>query len=168
MFWFRNTADKGDPIYEEGRMLLGPANSRAIRSARGPSQPGGHTRLAVVDWNGDGHLDLLIGDAWPPYSRARRRGPSADETLATNSLLARYQTILRRCERIEWQREMEMWRLGRRPRGIFPRYYEKLQDDYQALDELEGRLEGALAAKSSHGFVWLLLRRAKASSRSSK
>ena len=163
VFWFRNSSAKGDPRYEEGRMLVGPTFSKAILPANGPQHPGGHSRVEVVDWNGDGRVDLLIGDAWPPFSRALRPELSDDERKRAAELLAEHELVVRRSERVEWEREMEMWKLGRRPRGIFPRYLARLEDDYARLDALEAKLEAALAPQSSHGFVWLLLRRKKSS-----
>jgi hypothetical protein len=69
---FENT---GTSDLAAGRQLLKPG-TMAIQEPNRPATRGGRSKICVVDWNGDGRLDLLVGDV------AKMRRPSARELSA--------------------------------------------------------------------------------------
>ena len=54
MTWFENTGTKGKPVYAQGRFLQNA--SGLIRMDLEMIIP------VAIDWNGDGHTDLIVGD----------------------------------------------------------------------------------------------------------
>jgi len=84
VWWYRNAGKKGAPEYAAGAALL-PKSSRGydkpVKHGGAPESPGFRTKVHVVDWNGDGLADLLVGDIWyeapaplklTPEQKARR------------------------------------------------------------------------------------------------
>ena len=55
IWWFRNVGKRGAPRFEQAALLVGAAT-------KGDDAPGGSAQVAVVDFDGDGDLDLLAGD----------------------------------------------------------------------------------------------------------
>ncbi len=55
VLWCRNTGEKGKPVLEAPVTLV-------PKSTRLDDNPGLYARICVVDFNGDGRLDLLLGD----------------------------------------------------------------------------------------------------------
>ena len=157
--WFRNVSKDDTPNYEEGVMLIGPTSTDSIGSYDELLHPGTHSRLQVVDWNGDGHLDLLVGDNWSASQRWLRPDLTKEERGKLQPLLAEHQLVTRKMERIGWNRESEMWRLGRRVRGVFKKYATQFRSCWADLATLKEQMEPYLAEGKAHGFVWLLIRK---------
>ena len=72
VYWIRNIGEKGKPRFAAPQAIVKQRNDRG--SSADPSWPGMRTQVAVADWNGDGHLDLLIGDYQSGKDRSSRHG----------------------------------------------------------------------------------------------
>jgi hypothetical protein len=63
--WYRNIGSRTEPKLAKGVILV-PAAPRPNYDANAPpsrhARPGVRAKVCVVDWNGDGLLDLLVGD----------------------------------------------------------------------------------------------------------
>jgi hypothetical protein len=73
VLFYRNTAKEGVPVLAAPVPIL-PASSRYLHGKKGESPCGFDTKLAVADWNGDGRLDLLVGDLYRIPVEGRRKG----------------------------------------------------------------------------------------------
>lgn len=60
--WYRNVGELGAPRFEQGRVLLPPSKTETVDLGTEPKGPGTRTKVHAVDWDGDGRLDLLVGD----------------------------------------------------------------------------------------------------------
>ena len=63
--WYRNVGSKTEPKLAKGVTLVKPAPRPNYDDNAPPSRdnkPGARAKVCVVDWNGDGQLDLLVGD----------------------------------------------------------------------------------------------------------
>jgi hypothetical protein len=63
--WYRNVGTKTEPKLAKGVTLVKAAPTPNYdENAPQPKEvrPGTRAKVCVVDWNGDGHLDLLVGD----------------------------------------------------------------------------------------------------------
>ncbi len=63
---FRTLNDEGMPTLAEGRVLVHASQARRTMSGAADlpatAKHGSRAKVAVADWNGDGRLDLLLGD----------------------------------------------------------------------------------------------------------
>jgi len=64
VLWFRNEGTRTEPKLAAAVTLVPPAQQSTGRDATAPKGPtrGSRAKVWVADWNGDGHLDLLVGD----------------------------------------------------------------------------------------------------------
>ena len=63
--WYRNVGSRKEPKLAKGITLVKPAPWPSYDENAPPTEdnkPGVRAKVCVVDWNGDGHLDLLVGD----------------------------------------------------------------------------------------------------------
>ncbi len=60
VFWLRNTGAKGAPAFATPQQIVEGARSEG--DAANPTWPGIRTQASATDYDGDGDLDLLVGD----------------------------------------------------------------------------------------------------------
>ncbi|MCB9833138.1 MAG: VCBS repeat-containing protein [Planctomycetes bacterium] len=148
---FRNVADAGPPVYAAGVDLVGPARDLwepTLHDGERPVRPAARAKPCVVNYDGDGLLDLLVGDLQPMRQRERSLGPKE---------LARLKEI-----------EVELAEVEARINAYFRRLAEEKRDfdpeaaDYVVLGDRQGRLlkeRGDLRpGETLHGFVFFYKR----------
>ncbi len=149
--WAENTrpkGEKGEPVFSSMRLLLtgntdgygsDPDDHDAVppEKAQPPTNPGGNTRVWAADVNGDGKMDLLLGDSVTMNSRAA--GLSEDAY---------------REKRKAWVKKRDSLQSKMRDRTkMDAEAQEKLNTEMSQLY----RERSAFDASSSVGFVWLAL-----------
>jgi len=111
VLFFRNTGEKGEPAFAAAETLLPISSTWSARSEKpGPTSVHGYrSKLAVADWNGDGKLDLLVGDAQSVYGK--EPDLTAEQVKQRDELQARQKELQNQMipyyER--WRTQYEVW-----------------------------------------------------------
>lgn len=160
VFFFRGTGEKdvqGTPFFAEGRIIIAAPKKRAFIESDDEIKPGGTTRIAVVDWNGDGRSDLLVGD----HQTIRRfeKGLTPEQIATARRCRTELEPILAKDAAFALARDQRMWTLGYRPKDAF----EKAGDEIDAIEALtapiEEKLKPLVTDPAPAGFVWVFLRK---------
>jgi hypothetical protein len=151
VWFYRNIGSDKEPKLAAGEMLVGPGS--ASFGADAPKEPrrGIRAKICVVDWNGDGRLDLLVGDfATQKPDRPEATAAEQAEQAKMRKELERYQarsselfSKLSGPGRVKKEEEVE------KVRKEFKEVREKMQDLYAKLPpEYE-----------NHGWIWFFQRK---------
>ncbi|HEU4339319.1 MAG TPA: VCBS repeat-containing protein [Planctomycetota bacterium] len=145
--WFRNTGKKGQPEYAAGVQILSKSKGgygNPVAHGGAPEAPGNRTKVAIEDWNGDGKMDLLVGDIWYESAPALKL---TDEQIARRDELKKSQKELNEEFSKIYSKLKDEWQKDARAQEI----QKLLQPIYQELSKLEPR-------STPRGSVWLYLR----------
>lgn len=161
VFWYRNIGTQREPKLGAAQMLVGESTvGWKGDDGRIPGEWGLRVKPCVVDWNGDGRLDLLLGDRCGSFAAkpAQTEEERAEESKAKDRL-----PDLRRA-----------WSVAFAEYGKLQADEETMAEkDKQRLDELRGqmvKLKSEIArvqetqikfqaGYQTHGFVWVFLRK---------
>jgi hypothetical protein len=162
--WFRNTGTATAPKLGPARTLVPPSvASEGARPDPGPGQWGTRAKPCVVDWNGDGKPDLLVGDVNGYFQGKPAQTPEekAEEERAKMRL-----PNLRR----EWAAAYKAFTAAqdapepadpaardahRRKVADLRARVTRLKDELAREQEAEGKYT---AGYMHHGYVWVFLR----------
>ncbi|MBI2901051.1 MAG: VCBS repeat-containing protein [Planctomycetes bacterium] len=147
--FFRNAGTKKEPRYAEGVLLL-PASkqsySKPVPNGGAPESPGTRTKVCVADWDGDGRLDLLVGDLW--YEKAPDRKLTEAQAKRLADLRKKEEDLSAEAERIEEKLGEEEAKKDKR-----------LKEIYQELGRIFAERSKLESHPTARGSVWLCLRK---------
>jgi hypothetical protein len=152
--FYRNTSDdKSKPVLAAGQVLIpaSPAIQRDPGAADAALKHGMRAKLHVVDYNGDGKLDLLLGD----FSSVESKKELTDEQRAKQQ----------DAEAKLKQLTDEQQRLAVAPDGETPEQRKERQKALRNVQReiIETSRQAMTSAPSrrweQHGYVWLYLRK---------
>jgi hypothetical protein len=186
VYWFRNVGKLGAPRFAAPVALIAPhvgnGYSEFLDVDEEP-RPGIRSQIAVVDYNGDGKLDILLGDFCTYVVARRNLAPDQrKELLAVRKRMAEIEPALaKEQERIEaklkevfqhftrddWAKEenQQKWRQKQKELYADPAYKNlarQLSEQRTALEQyLEKPSKPAIGddLATAHGYVWLYLRK---------
>jgi hypothetical protein len=168
--WYRNAGKPRAPRLESARLLIGPSPvGWGDDEKRRPREWGLRAKPCVVDWDGDGRLDILLGDRCGSFrAKPAQSGLEKDDERRANDRLPE----LRR----KWAAAFRTFReLAERPAGeTSAATRERLRLREASRDELV-RYKAEIATVQSiqeryrpgyqsHGFVWIFSRKPDSSS----
>jgi len=154
--FFRNTGKldpkTGLPTFEAAKILI-PASLNVYNSdvSKEPRR-GSRAKICVVDFNGDGKLDILVGD----YSRQR---PNLPEPTAEQK--AEHEQIRVKIKELEpnVQKLFQAF-MTAREKGVDQEELKKVINEWQDADKPLRELRQKLPPEyEMHGYVWLYLRK---------
>ena len=158
--WFRNGGSRKEPKLGPARVLVPPSKNPGDDKSRRPGEWGTRVRPAVVDWNGDGKPDLLIGDMCggcekKPDATAGEKADEADALAQLPGLRKEWAAAYKELTAAEDvaappDPEAHRKRLARLRLTVG-----RLKDEIARLQAVKDRHQ---AGYMSHGFVWLFLR----------
>ncbi|HKS16516.1 MAG TPA: VCBS repeat-containing protein [Planctomycetota bacterium] len=137
--WYRNEGKKGAPEYAKGVQLIGKSSmnwENPVEHDGAPTGPGVRAKVGVADWNGDGRLDLLVGDYW------QQKAPPKTLTDAEKTRLAELKKKFEELQKVYGQGDAATQQTTQK----------EYSDTWQEISKLE-------PTPSSHGSVWLFLRK---------
>lgn len=145
--WYRNTGKNDAPSYAAASLLVGQAMQSRQEEGTAPTKHGGRVKVHVTDWNGDGLVDLLVGDVtWQTSTPNPLNKSEAAEKAQLDA---------------KWQEGHQKLRLTKK---------QAERDAIQKeLDALRAQLRPYKRTEyHTHGWVWLYLRTGKASEANAK
>lgn len=147
VFWYRNVGTAKAPRFDAGVALVqGRGHAALADTDHEPKAPGMRVKLCVADWNGDGRLDLLVGD----FAQVERPAPelTAEQQQQRDRLRERNAAIERRLEEIGEAENPE----------ALEQELDRLMEEYSKVTEALAALEGG---SDLTGWVWVYLRKAE-------
>lgn len=149
--FFRNTGSKAEPKFADGVLLL-PASkggySAPVKRGAAPESPGARTKVHVADWNGDGLVDLLVGDLW--YEEGAELKLTDDQKKRRDELKKKQQELYDEADKLYEKLGEEGAEKDERVKKI----NQELGSIYTELSKLESH-------PTPRGSVWVCLRKKK-------
>ena len=150
--FFRNIGTAKSPKLTAGQRLVAPGESAFGPKAPKKPQRGIRSKVWAADWNGDGRLDLLLGDL---------ATQATDFPEPTPQQKAKYEALPQGLE----QGRGALSRTGRgklfgpnRPK--FKEECDTFEEEFQATTKKMREIESQLPPESeNHGWIWLFLRK---------
>jgi hypothetical protein len=148
---FRNTGSRQAPELAAAVQLVPPGEAGSRAEAPKEARRGTRSKICVADWNGDGRLDLLVGDL--ATQKPDRPEPAPEEQ-------AKYAQIRKELEPLQkrWSEVYQKLYGSSRTRDKEER--NKLMEEWQKVNEQMAPLREQLPREyENHGWVWLFLRK---------
>jgi hypothetical protein len=164
--WFRNVGDAKRPEFAAVQALIKASPlGWGDDDRRRPGDWGLRVKICVTDFNGDGRLDLLLGDRCGGFTArpTQKQAERAEEDAAMRGL-----TELR----TKWSQSLKKYRYLQAAAAAPAEKQASLATELEAARQLVVRyreeiavaqriLENYKPQHQSHGFVWLFVRKAK-------
>jgi hypothetical protein len=149
---FENEGSKTEGKLGEGREIV-PPGSMDYGAAPLEATRGGRSKVCATDWNGDGLLDLLVGDV--SYQKPKPRKLNPEEQAELDS-------AKQRLEKIQSEQSEIYSRLGTpfsEKKEKDPKVIEELSKRLSELHEEAAGLRKIIPQTQTHGWIWLFLQK---------
>ncbi|MCH2140418.1 MAG: VCBS repeat-containing protein, partial [Phycisphaerales bacterium] len=142
IFWHRNLGNENEPIFGDMKTLI-PEQSLDQRflMLETPMRPSSRVKVHVVDYDGDGMKDMLVGDFGSKWSRQRTL--SAQEKIKRKQLEEKLDSLYE-----ESQEGAEALSNNKEREAYFDEFSKKIDPVHEELNKYETHRD------SSTGYVW--------------
>lgn len=147
---FRREAGDGQPVLAAARPLVDPGATHMPPDAAEP-KPGRRAKPCAADFNGDGLLDLLVGDF--ALEQTKPAGDEAETAKALARALARQDELGKEFKRLLQAPENETDDQREARKAMLQRVLEERRALQREIAALQPRQQ-----YTYHGWVWLYLR----------
>jgi hypothetical protein len=147
---FRNVGSAKAPKLTAAEQLVPPGETAFGGTA--PKQPrrGIRSKVCAADWNGDGRLDLLVGDF--ATQAPDHPEPTAEQKVKNDALRKQLEEVQRRYS----EKVQKVFGPNRaKTKEELDKANKDLQESSQKMQELQSQLP---AESEYHGWIWLFLR----------
>jgi hypothetical protein len=154
---YRNSAGKGKlPALAPREQLVAPGLMAYGEDVPKDVRRGHRAKICVADWNGDGRLDLLLGDF------TMQKPDLPEPTPEEKAVHDRKRAELRKVQRMYHEVMENLYGEGRKRRGNLRELGDALTRlKFQALQTRMMQLQAEIPPEvEDHGWVWLFLRKA--------
>ena len=152
VMFYRNTAGGKGTELAAGRALVPPVGDLYTNM---PAEPvrGMRSKVCAADWNGDGRLDLLVGDI--TYQKPKRPDPTPEQKAEEDRIREELKPVEER------YRDLSQRFFGQRGKKDVPAdEREKVQKEFGEVSQQMWKLREKLPPEyDNHGWVWLFLRK---------
>jgi hypothetical protein len=149
---YRNAGSTREPKLEAARELVGKSPvGWGGDDKRGPRDWGLRVKPCVFDWNGDGRLDLLLGDICGGFAaKPSQTEQEKEEERKANDRLPEL--------RKKWADAFQRYQNaeGTKDRDALRTEVQRLKDEIAAVQEIQSHYK---PGNQYHGFVWLFQRK---------
>jgi len=187
VYWYRNVGERGRPAFEVPVTLVakheGIGYSELLEPGQDP-KPGIRSQIAVTDYDGDGKLDVLLGDfctylhvradltSEQTQALAKLRGELDEATKylrgCMEKLRARFKEDMKGIPQSEWNtpENSAKWQAAYNAMREAPDYKKRTAECERLEKELQQYIDRTAVGKRlggdpavAHGFVWLFRRK---------
>jgi hypothetical protein len=184
VYWYRNIGKRGQPRFAPPVALIpkheGIGYSELLDAGQEP-RPGIRSQIAVVDYDGDGKLDILLGDFCTnlhvkkdltPQQRGDLKATQARQEQVTRKLRAgmdalreRWNTLMKGVPKSDWNTPANSakWQKMYQEMRDSPAYKKQMAEYEQTRQDMKKFVvagsTGADAPAVAHGYVWLFRRK---------
>jgi len=148
---YRNTGSTKSPELASAVQLVPPVERTSRQQPPKDVRRGNRSKICVTDWNGDGLLDLLVGDF-------ASQKPDLPEP--TPEQKAEHTQLRKDLEKVQERYRTLSEKLYGKDRVRTKEQIEQLENEQQEVRKRMTELRSKLPAESErHGWVWLFLRK---------
>ena len=147
---FRNVGTRKEPKLAKAKQLVSPGEVTYGPNAPKEPRRGIRSKICVTDFNGDGRLDLLLGDY--ATQKPNLPKPTPEQKAAQDKARKELKTV-----QAKWSKLIR--KLNGRERLKDKKEREKARREFQEVSRRMQELQAKIPPEfESHGWVWLFLR----------
>lgn len=148
---YRNVGSRTEPALAAAEQLVPPGEVAYGSDAPAEPRRGIRSKVCAADWNGDGRLDLLVGDF--ATQKPDRPEPTPEERAEQEKIRKELESVRKRFSKL-------FGKLRGPDRVRDEEKHQKLREELQALSDKRQSLRSKLPQEyERHGWVWLFLRK---------